>query len=940
MNKAFLKNFFLVLFVVFALQSSLSAQSLTSRSQQWNDTVRVVVIWNSGTGGDGLPPGWNAANGDIGRDTKNFVQKSLQLLNQDNVKYYTSNDPAWATITSYQSLRNAAFNGKTVHAIVYINAGYVWEDRIGRTHPPYPILDEATKAGVGVVAVGDDAAYDAKQVFNVLRGPNGENMPIQYSDPMFAGDPQNWPNIRDLWISLDKSADENLPDGGLLYAINKDTLSFKLWQVGGRGQADADAWSVNVNELDNYSFVGYQQGRTTANQTLIGSTPDNPIMFNSKRCPQYNVIAGLEQGNHRIVMLDYQPQYLSDNISSMQVVYNSVYWASKAHEPLKIPTPTANPPSGEIPIGSSIVLKVALANRTLYKIYYSINGGTPVQGDTIRVITDQPFTLRTWALPTNPQNWLNSDSIDYKYTVSKMIISANPGDGTRFGSDTSVTLSTNITGTRIYYTLDGSTPDSTSTLYTGSITITKTTTIKAVAYKTDMLPATGAWTYTQREPIRNIINDQTFYIKERSTAGTTIGNISIEVSDPVQAVLTQIGNLPEFTFNISTRAITVADGAVLNYDNKDSYTFKLAAVVTNAFALKDTATITIRLIADSLIPVTATLLDTNHNGHIDKIDITWTDSSKMKPELPAISQLIRNFSLTTLSNQYDSLHAISFVPEFANKLFHIILNENNQYWETGWNSANISFYPVSVSVKGGYFQVTKIVNGTSAIPISACYSPGSSKDTLVVTFSSKPDSTGNADYLQQLKVIKKSGERTLSSLNAVKASTRMYDIFFTVPTEVLSPYEDSVSLSFLQGPASPFVNIGYCHPLPLDVIVKAGPNPFTPNKDVPPGRHDDDPKYGIRIEIVLNSSHTSSVGGENRPSWCTIFDAVGNVIISNVPLKADPNSARKKYFIWNGKNKYGMTVAGGTYLARILVEDKISGSKSIKNINIGVKTVK
>jgi hypothetical protein len=440
-------------------------------------------------------------------------------------------------------------------------------------------------------------------------------------------------------------------------------------------------------------------------------------------------------------------------------------------------------------------------------------------------------------------------------------------------------------------------------------------------------------------PISNLINDQTFSVKEKSAVGTAVGTVVKAVPDSILVTLTPIGLPTEFAFDQATRNITVVQ-ATLNYDTKSSYSFRLAAAATTAYALPDTATITIQLIADSLIPATATLLDTNHNGHIDMINITWTDSSTMKATMPTVAQLVRTLSIVTLDNQNDSLHATALVPDIANKTIHIIISENSQTMETGWDTVRISLTSVPVSVKGGYFQVTRTIDGAAPIVTAACDLPGAAQDSLAVTFSEPVDQSAPANYLHTLIVNMKNGPDTLAGLGASLSSATGGKMYFLLPAGVISPYDNSIYLSFAIGPASPSTQIVYCHPLPLIASVKAGPNPFTPNVDVPPGRGSNDPAHGIRIEILLNSSNTSITGGDNRPASCTIFDAVGNVIMNDVSLKPDPVAERKKYVVWDGKNKNGMTVAGGTYLARVTVEDKISGGKVIKDIKLGVKTVK
>jgi hypothetical protein len=59
------------------------------------------------------------------------------------------------------------------------------------------------------------------------------------------------------------------------------------------------------------------------------------------------------------------------------------------------------------------------------------------------------------------------------------------------GASLTVELACATTGASIYYTTDGSAPTSASTLYdaTSKITLSATTTVKAIAYKTGMIPS-------------------------------------------------------------------------------------------------------------------------------------------------------------------------------------------------------------------------------------------------------------------------------------------------------------------------------------------------------------------------------------------------------------------------------------------------------------------
>lgn len=113
---------------------------------------------------------------------------------------------------------------------------------------------------------------------------------------------------------------------------------------------------------------------------------------------------------------------------------------------------------------------------------------------------------------------INSDGT---FTITKVLEQVatptfSPEDGTTFTDTQSVTISCATEGATIYYTTDGSTPTSASTQYTGAITLTATTTIKAIAVKSgwnDSEVATATYTLNTTP----VGQDETITIGDEST---------------------------------------------------------------------------------------------------------------------------------------------------------------------------------------------------------------------------------------------------------------------------------------------------------------------------------------------------------------------------------------------------------------------------------------
>lgn len=86
-------------------------------------------------------------------------------------------------------------------------------------------------------------------------------------------------------------------------------------------------------------------------------------------------------------------------------------------------------------------------------------------------------------------NALYLSSIEFTWNTSTAAAAAAPTFSPAGGTYTeaqSVTITSTTEGAAIYYTLDGSTPSTSSTKYTGPVTISKTATIKAIATKSGM----------------------------------------------------------------------------------------------------------------------------------------------------------------------------------------------------------------------------------------------------------------------------------------------------------------------------------------------------------------------------------------------------------------------------------------------------------------------
>src|SRR6266404_826592 len=132
-------------------------------------------------------------------------------------------------------------------------------------------------------------------------------------------------------------------------------------------------------------------------------------------------------------------------------------------------------------------------------IYYTTDGSTPTSGSTAYSAPISVSSTETISAIASAAGYLQSGVISQIYTLQNQVAMPvlSPGSSS-FSSPISVTMSDSTSGAKIYYTTDGSTPTTASTLYTGAITVSATTTITAMAAVTGMVNsniASALYTY-------------------------------------------------------------------------------------------------------------------------------------------------------------------------------------------------------------------------------------------------------------------------------------------------------------------------------------------------------------------------------------------------------------------------------------------------------------
>jgi PKD repeat protein len=230
----------------------------------------------------------------------------------------------------------------------------------------------------------------------------------------------------------------------------------------------------------------------------------------------------------------------------------------------QVATPTFSPDSGTT-FTDSLDVEISCTTSGT-SIYYTTDGSNPTDSSTeytSPITLTGTTTIKAKAFKTAMEP-SEVASVTYTKTEEQKVATPtfSPASGTTFTDSLDVEISCATSGASIYYTTDGSDPTDSSTLYTGSITLTDTTNLKAKAFKTAMEPsevATATYTKTATE------------IVAAFSASPRSGDTPLTVNFTDQST----GNITSYSWGFGDSGTSTVQNPQHDYEDAGTFTVSL-----------------------------------------------------------------------------------------------------------------------------------------------------------------------------------------------------------------------------------------------------------------------------------------------------------------------------------------------------------------------------
>ncbi len=266
-------------------------------------------------------------------------------------------------------------------------------------------------------------------------------------------------------------------------------------------------YAITAGELyDSFINHGEDGARDIINQTnsavgKISTGTDEKTWLNKFLNIRYGILAADPTWSEAVDRVKvYQKLLNTDNNANLArpitvTCYGDTFTISGGTE--TVATPSFSPAGGTYSTAQSVTISSATSGAT---IRYTTNGSDPTSSSTVYTGPITISTTTTLKAKAFKSGLADSGIASATYTISSASQVATPTfspAGGTYSSAQSVTISCATSGATIRYTTDGTTPTSSSPVYSGPISISSTKTVKAYATKSGMTnSAVASATYT------------------------------------------------------------------------------------------------------------------------------------------------------------------------------------------------------------------------------------------------------------------------------------------------------------------------------------------------------------------------------------------------------------------------------------------------------------